>query len=141
MLHTDTAFTLYHFQNEAFLAHKLLVCQFWCLLAKTKYFYENLYYLQGMYTNYVTKVCLISVNTRDYATSGSKKKIWFATSDVVVRTYITELILLYIILRSIINIIDRLFLNSIQKSQWAHRSISPRVELRDFQTLPSFEIL
>ncbi len=53
-------------------------------------------------------------------------------SGVVVRTYRTELILLYVIVQLIVNIIDRLFLNSVPKSQWVHMSISPpphRVEL------------
>ncbi len=50
--------------------------------------------------------------------------------------YRTELILLYAILRLIINIIDWLFLNSVQKSQWAHMSISPRVEVGGSKDCP-----
>ncbi len=43
--HTDSVFNLYHFRNNAFLAHEVFMCQFWCLLTKTKYFHENLYCL------------------------------------------------------------------------------------------------
>ncbi len=61
-------------------------------------------------------------------------------SGVVVRTHRTELILLYVILRSIINIIDRLFLNSVQRSQWAHMSTSSLSGARGLQRSPYFEI-
>ncbi len=65
----------------------------------------------------------------------------FATLGVDVQTYRTELISLYVILRLIINIIDLLFLNSRQKSQWVHMSIPLRSGVRGPQRLPSFEIL
>ncbi len=72
---------------------------------------------QGIYNNYVTKVCLITINIQwlcgVWRYTWGHKNIWFTTSGVVVQTYRTELILLYLILRLIINIIDRLFLNSI----------------------------
>ncbi len=43
--YTDCAFSLYHFRDDAFSAYKLLMRQFWCLLTKSKYFHENLYFL------------------------------------------------------------------------------------------------
>ncbi len=63
------------------------------------------------------------------------QEIYFATSCIVVWTYRTELILLYLILRFIINIIDRLFRKSVQRSQWTHMSISPQSGARGLQRL------
>ncbi len=45
MLGTDSMFNMYNLRNDAFLAHKPHMCQFWCLLSKNKYVCENLYWL------------------------------------------------------------------------------------------------
>ncbi len=38
VLCSECAYNMYHFQNNAFLAHKLRICQYRCPLNKNKYF-------------------------------------------------------------------------------------------------------